>query len=124
MKTLQEILKIVNRSRKRKILLKDFKSFELYSKEPKNFEGFLIESRVWIFMRLLIIFRFFDLKFIVGNETYRIYDVIDEEGDEEVPDLGPCIVKERFKGKQLFNYLLGKLEIAQLSIKDCHNPYR
>ncbi len=122
MDNINELIEIVNKRFCARIDLDEYKRISFFSTaKGNNFQKFLSEYRVNVFLRLAILYKYgLDGKFACGNLSNGYYDKYEEE--PELTETGPSLIKETFTGKELFNYLLDGLGISQLLIKEKFHP--
>lgn len=107
---MQELLDLHNKHYGTNLQISDYKEFHLFSmKNPTEFQTFLIKDRINPFLILRFIHAYVKKDFRIGylNLAYRENQGIDQ--DDDIIEVGPCLLQIKLTKEELFDYLIGDL---------------
>ena len=121
---MQEIQKLVSKNFGYEIDFSKLKEIGLFPFVNMNeFQRFLLDARILPFLRLLVLSKNYNKKFIVGFENTTLFREVEESDEEdeeeeymdvETEEKGSNLINKIFTGKQLFENELANQDIRQI----------
>jgi len=121
---MQEIQKLVSKNFGYEIDFSKLNEMELFPfVNLSEFQRFLLDSRILPFLRMFLLSKNYNKKFIVGFENTTVFREIEESDEEEeeedyidveTEEKGSNLINKIFTGKQLFENELANQDIQQV----------